>query len=204
MVRELGELYRAGHEGREVELPPLELQVGDVAVWQRDWLRSEELKAQLDAWKRQLAGIPASLQLPTDRPRPARQTYRGARLPVSFPSDLVDRLRRVARGRGATLYMALPLRIRHVAATLQPSGRHLCRITDRRAPSSRSGTADRLPCQHGGAARRRLERSDVRRAPRTGARDHARRLRASGSAVRESSSKSCRRCVTRACTRYSR
>ena len=58
-------------------LPELSVQYADFAVWQRQWLSGEVLKRQLDYWQQQLAGAPPLLALPTDRPRPAVQTFRG-------------------------------------------------------------------------------------------------------------------------------
>ncbi|HLE85703.1 MAG TPA: amino acid adenylation domain-containing protein, partial [Thermoanaerobaculia bacterium] len=74
---ELAECYRARRAGRPPALPPLPIQYGDFAVWQRRWLAGEVLEAQLAYWKGRLAGAPALLELPTDRPRPRVQTSRG-------------------------------------------------------------------------------------------------------------------------------
>src|SRR5262249_29771042 len=73
--RELGALYAAYREGREHPLPPLAVQYADFALWQRRWLEGGALEAGLQYWKEQLAGIPQQLELPTDRPRPAVQTF---------------------------------------------------------------------------------------------------------------------------------
>src|SRR5205085_10504542 len=62
-TRELAALYRAYLEGREVGLKELEVQYGDYAVWQREWLQGEVLQKQLRYWKEQLSGIPELLEL---------------------------------------------------------------------------------------------------------------------------------------------
>ncbi|HEV2150064.1 MAG TPA: amino acid adenylation domain-containing protein [Longimicrobiaceae bacterium] len=107
LFRELSALYEAYRAGRESPLPELPIQYADYAVWQRRQLRGEGLERQLAWWKERLSGAPALLELPTDRPRPAVQTYRGASEPVRLSPELRDRLQALARGEGATLYMVL-------------------------------------------------------------------------------------------------
>jgi amino acid adenylation domain-containing protein len=106
LFEELGALYETYSAGRESRLPELPLQYADFAVWQRGWLRGEVLEQQLGYWKQQLADIPA-LQLPTDRVRPAISTYRGARVPLSFPATLTAELKELSRREGVTLFMTL-------------------------------------------------------------------------------------------------
>jgi hypothetical protein len=69
--RELGAFYAAFLEGRELCLPELPVQYADFAIWQRGWLQGEKLEKQLSYWRKQLAGAPPLLELPTDFPRPA-------------------------------------------------------------------------------------------------------------------------------------
>ncbi|WP_375743996.1 non-ribosomal peptide synthase/polyketide synthase [Corallococcus interemptor] len=107
LIRELASLYESFSGGRAPSLPPLPVQYADFALWQRQWLQGETLESQLGYWKRQLAGAPAALELPTDRPRPAVQSRRGATLPVHFPSHLTDSLRSLAQREGATPFMLL-------------------------------------------------------------------------------------------------
>ncbi len=104
--RELAALYAAAVEKRSPRLPALPLQYADFASWQRGWLASDQMAAQLAYWRRQLAGS-AALELPTDRPRPAVQTYRGAVLPLALDEDLVAALSRLSQRHGATLFMGL-------------------------------------------------------------------------------------------------
>ncbi|HYH46090.1 MAG TPA: amino acid adenylation domain-containing protein, partial [Thermoanaerobaculia bacterium] len=104
LVRELGALYAAAREGRGSPLAELPVQYADYAVWQRGWLAGEVLARQLDWWRARLAGMPAVLELPADRPRPPAQSSRGAAVPVAVADcDLAG----FARRRGATPYMAL-------------------------------------------------------------------------------------------------
>jgi amino acid adenylation domain-containing protein len=107
LYRELAALYEAYREGGESPLPELAVQYADYAAWQREQLRGEALDRQLTYWKERLAGAPELLELPTDRPRPAVQTYRGATVPVDLPLDLLERLQALGRSEGATLYMTL-------------------------------------------------------------------------------------------------
>ncbi|HEU4456215.1 MAG TPA: amino acid adenylation domain-containing protein, partial [Longimicrobium sp.] len=107
LYRELSALYEANREGRESPLPGLAVQYADYAVWQREQLEGEALERQLAYWRERLAGAPELLELPTDRPRPAVQTYRGATVPVELSPELLERLQALGRSEGATLYMTL-------------------------------------------------------------------------------------------------
>ena len=76
-MRELTTLYQAKVSGQPSPLLPLPIQYADYALWQRQWLQGEVLEAQLAYWRKQLADV-SPLALPTDHPRPAMQTHRGA------------------------------------------------------------------------------------------------------------------------------
>jgi amino acid adenylation domain-containing protein len=105
-LREVMVLYVAFGRGLPPPLPELPIQYADYAAWQRERLQGEVLERELRYWRHRLADAPA-LALPTDRPRPAIQSYRGAACPVFVPNDTVENLRRLAREEGATLFMAL-------------------------------------------------------------------------------------------------
>ena len=107
LVREVATLYEAYAVGAESRLKELNLQYGDYAVWQREWLRGEVLDQQLAYWRKQLAGAPPVLELPTDRSRPQVQTFRGAALPFKLSKELAEELRALSRREGVTLYMTL-------------------------------------------------------------------------------------------------
>ncbi|HYH47367.1 MAG TPA: condensation domain-containing protein, partial [Thermoanaerobaculia bacterium] len=109
LVRELAALYgafRAGRPAAAAGLPELPVQYADFAAWQREWLSGAALETQMAHWRRALAGA-ATLELPTDRPRPAVRNPRGARREVALPPALAEDLRRLARGQGATPFMVL-------------------------------------------------------------------------------------------------
>jgi amino acid adenylation domain-containing protein len=107
LFRELVTLYGAYASGQESPLPELPVQYADHAVWQREQLQGEVLDRQMAYWKERLAGVPELLELPTDRPRPPVQSHRGDVVSVTVPAALVEQLRALARGEGATLYMVL-------------------------------------------------------------------------------------------------
>ena len=107
LSHELAALYVAFAAGQPSPLPELPVQYADYAIWQREFLSGETLERQLAYWKQHLAGAPASLDLPTDRPRPPVQTYRGARETVILPLELLDSIRQLSRNEGATLFMTL-------------------------------------------------------------------------------------------------
>ncbi|HKP51513.1 MAG TPA: amino acid adenylation domain-containing protein [Chloroflexia bacterium] len=104
---ELEALYNAFTEGKPSPLPELPVQYADYAVWQRNWLQGDVLQAQLDYWKKQLEGAPPLLELPTDRPRPPAQTFKGDHESIVLPTSLAQQLEALGRREGATLFMTL-------------------------------------------------------------------------------------------------
>ncbi|MFP2908689.1 non-ribosomal peptide synthetase [Pyxidicoccus sp. 3LFB2] len=106
LVREVAALYEAFCAGRPSPLPELPVQYADYSVWQRSWLQGEALEAQLSWWRKHLEGAPV-LELPTDRPRPAVRTYRGAMQAVTLPRELSASLHALARREGVTPFMLL-------------------------------------------------------------------------------------------------
>ncbi|MFL6335978.1 MAG: amino acid adenylation domain-containing protein [Pyrinomonadaceae bacterium] len=107
LVREMTALYEAFVQGRPSPLAELPVQYADYAVWQRGWLRGAALEGQLSYWKQQLVGAPAALELPTDRPRPAVRSYKGARQRLVLSDELSGSLRHLSRREGASLFMTL-------------------------------------------------------------------------------------------------
>ncbi|HEX3187053.1 MAG TPA: amino acid adenylation domain-containing protein [Pyrinomonadaceae bacterium] len=107
LVRELMALYEAVSHDRPSPLPELPIQYADFAAWQRDWLQGHELEKQLDFWKGHLAGAPAVLELPTDRPRPAVQSFNGAIVSFDLPKQLSNDIMLMTRREGVTLFMLL-------------------------------------------------------------------------------------------------
>jgi amino acid adenylation domain-containing protein len=105
--REVAQLYAAYSAGQTPALPALPMQYADYARWQREWLQGETLQAQLDYWRQHLAGAPAVLELPTDRPRPVAQTFQGASQAISLPPALHRRLLELSHREGVTLFMTL-------------------------------------------------------------------------------------------------
>ena len=105
--RELGALYEAFREGKPSPLAELPIQYSDFAAWQRAWFSGDVLTRQIGYWKAQLGGAPAALELPTDRPRPPVQSYRGAARAFALPRELSAAVRALARREGVTLYMIM-------------------------------------------------------------------------------------------------
>ncbi len=104
--RELGILYEAFAEGKMSPLPELPVQYADFAVWQRGWLQGEVLEKQVSYWKEQLAGV-SPLELATDHPRPATQSFNGAAQEIKIDAATVEALKRLGAEQGVTLYMTL-------------------------------------------------------------------------------------------------
>ncbi|HSD45842.1 MAG TPA: amino acid adenylation domain-containing protein, partial [Pyrinomonadaceae bacterium] len=107
LMHELGILYSAQRSGMAAELPPVTRQYTDYVRWQNDLLRSEAAEKHRDYWLRQLAGPLPALALPTDRPRPPLQTYRGAAHSFRLNPELTRRLKALSKSQNATLYMTL-------------------------------------------------------------------------------------------------
>ncbi|HEV3049922.1 MAG TPA: amino acid adenylation domain-containing protein, partial [Longimicrobium sp.] len=107
LFRELAALYQAFAAGAASPLAEPALQYAHFARWQRQQLDGEALQRKVAYWKRRLAGAPAVLELPVDRPRPFAQSHVGATEPVSVPAPVARELRALARGEGATLFMVL-------------------------------------------------------------------------------------------------
>jgi malonyl CoA-acyl carrier protein transacylase/acyl carrier protein len=107
LVRELTALYRAFLEGKPSPLAELPVQYADFSAWQRSWLSGEILESQMAYWKKQLAGAPTLLALPTDRPRPAVQTGHGAHRSFGLSKQLSDALASLSHREGVTLFMTL-------------------------------------------------------------------------------------------------
>ncbi|WP_129645515.1 non-ribosomal peptide synthetase [Peristeroidobacter agariperforans] len=107
LVEELKQLYHAFHTGRAHELPVLSVQYGDYASWQREWLRPAVLEDQLSYWTQHLMGAPPQIELPTDRPRPAVQSYRGGNVPIALDAALTKKLRAFAKRHDMSLFMVL-------------------------------------------------------------------------------------------------
>lgn len=107
LLGEIAELYRAFAAGAASPLPELPVQYRDFTRWQEAVCDDPIGAEQLAYWREALAGLPPALQLPTDRPRPPGQTYRGEQLSLDLDPDLVARLRALAREQGVTMFMCM-------------------------------------------------------------------------------------------------
>jgi amino acid adenylation domain-containing protein len=106
-VQELAALYNAYSQGEPSPLIPLPIQYADFGIWQRDWLQGELLQNQISYWQQQLKDAPALLSLPTDRPRPAVQTFAGAIQEFALSVELSNQLTQLSQKQGVTLFMTL-------------------------------------------------------------------------------------------------
>ncbi|MFZ5639070.1 MAG: condensation domain-containing protein, partial [Pseudomonadota bacterium] len=107
LTREIGILYHARLQGRENPLPPLRIQYADHAEWQRRRLEGDASQRQLEYWRETLAGAPTTIELPSDRPRPRRQDYRGGSVDVRFDARLGAALKSLARDHGVSLFTVM-------------------------------------------------------------------------------------------------
>jgi len=107
MVRELVQAYTAYCQGQSPQWDALPIQYADYAIWQRHWMEAGERDRQLGYWREQLGGEQPVLELPTDSPRPAVQSLRGARINLTLDRALSQALRQVAKAAQATPFMLL-------------------------------------------------------------------------------------------------
>ncbi|WP_292760022.1 non-ribosomal peptide synthetase [Nostoc sp. NOS(2021)] len=105
--RELSQLYAAFAQRLPNPLSELPIQYADFAVWQRQWLTGEVLERQLNYWQQQLADVSGVLELPTDKPRPPVQSFRGRVERFQLDRDLTQRLKQLSQESDATLFMTL-------------------------------------------------------------------------------------------------
>ncbi|MEH2195008.1 MAG: amino acid adenylation domain-containing protein [Nostoc sp.] len=106
-VREFRQAYTAFAQNQIPSLAPLPIQYSDYANWQRNWLQGEVLETQINYWKHQLQNAPPLLELPTDYPRPALQSYRGARYLYSLTPELSAGIKALSQEQGTSLFMTL-------------------------------------------------------------------------------------------------
>lgn len=106
-MRELQEAYRAFSLGEKPAFSPLPIQYTDFAFWQRDRLQGERLQSQINYWKNQLKNAPILSTLPTDYPRPPRQSYQGAYYDHRLSMELTQKLNTLSQQQGACLFMVL-------------------------------------------------------------------------------------------------
>ncbi len=107
LLRELITLYSDFTQGKESSLEELPIQYSDFAIWQREWLKGENVSSQLNYWTKQLAGIPALLEFPTDLPRPPVQSFKGQVYNFTLDKSLLAKLKGLSQKSGVTLFMTL-------------------------------------------------------------------------------------------------
>ncbi|HKR15461.1 MAG TPA: non-ribosomal peptide synthase/polyketide synthase [Pyrinomonadaceae bacterium] len=107
LMREIAVLVEAFSQEKPSPLPELPVQFADFAQWQRQCLQGELLETQLAYWKQRLAGAPLLLELPLDKPRPAVQTYAGARQSLLLAEALSDEIKSLGKTEGHTLFVVL-------------------------------------------------------------------------------------------------
>src|SRR5262249_8933259 len=107
LAHEVSAGYEAFSNGLPSPLGELSIPYADFATWQREWLAGETLEKQLSYWKEELKGVPPSLELPTDRPRPSEQTFRGRTQTFLLSKHLSESVKELSQREGATLFMTL-------------------------------------------------------------------------------------------------
>jgi amino acid adenylation domain-containing protein len=107
LIKEVAAFYTQAVSQQPQGLEPLAIQYADFAVWQRQWVQTPAYQTQLNYWKQQLAGISAPLNLPTDRPRPATPSFRGAKQTFALSKPLSEAIATLSRQENVTLFMTL-------------------------------------------------------------------------------------------------
>jgi len=106
-VRELSKMYDGFVRGKPTDLPKLEVQYADYAVWQRQWMEGEILQRQADFWKTTWPGCPPCWRYPPITFRPREQDYSGGLVELELDAGLSAGLKELSRRQGTTLYMTL-------------------------------------------------------------------------------------------------
>lgn len=107
LLGELFSLYETFARSQTARFPDLSVPCTDIAVWQNERHQGEAMAEHLGYWRQQLAGAPALLEFPTDRSRPAIQSFRGARQPVVLSRSLKETLEALSRQENVSLFMTL-------------------------------------------------------------------------------------------------
>lgn len=107
LLRDFEVIYTALHAGAIPVLQEMPVQYADFAVWQREQMQGETMQRQISYWKNRLEGAPQVLHLPTDRPRPAVQSFRGARMGTGMLGPVLDKLTPLKQSERTTLFVTL-------------------------------------------------------------------------------------------------
>ncbi|MEZ6079342.1 MAG: amino acid adenylation domain-containing protein [Pirellulaceae bacterium] len=107
LLKELAHLYSSYALQSPPALQPLSIQYSDYCWWQRDHMKSAHIQEQLSWWLKRLDGVPDTVRLPTDSPRPVQSRYQGASVRQALSVELSDAIRQFSEQRGATLFMTL-------------------------------------------------------------------------------------------------
>jgi acyl-CoA synthetase (AMP-forming)/AMP-acid ligase II/acyl carrier protein len=107
LIQELATIYAAFSVGKPSPLPELSIQYADYAYWQRQWLQTDVLQPQLDYWKQQLSNSAPLLKLPTDRPRPEIQNFKGRKEFFAIKGEIKEAVKHLNQQEGVTLFMTL-------------------------------------------------------------------------------------------------
>ncbi len=106
-TRDWQHAYNAFTQNIEPAFPPLTIQYSDYAAWQHLWLKEELEQQQINHWQQQLAGAPELLKLPTDKPRPEKLTYQGAKHIFEINNELTGQIQTYCQQQGLTMFMLL-------------------------------------------------------------------------------------------------
>lgn len=107
LLKELTQLYRSFSHGMPSPLPELTLQYADFAYWQKAEMGEKEIEDRISYWEEKLKPEPPRLELPTDNPYSATQTFSGAIETFSLPQPTTKRLKVLGEEEGASLFMVL-------------------------------------------------------------------------------------------------
>ena len=160
------------------------MQYADYAVWQQQWLQGPVQDTLLAHWRTALADL-ATLELPTDRPRPAAASYRGGTVRFAIPQALTQSLKELSRRERVDVVHDVARRLPDPPVPIQRAGGCRSRRAHGGTQPAAARADDRIFREHDRVARRSVRQSEVSEIPCAGKEPRARRLHASGAAVRE-------------------
>ena len=185
LVNEITTLYEAFSADRPSPLEELTIQYADYAVWQREWLKGEVLDEQMQYWREQLSGSEFVLQMPTDKPRPAVQSFRGAMIRFEVGREITEELKADKQEGISDAVYDIDGGVQDIAEPLQQSRGGDSRDADSRPQMEGGGGADRVLRKHASDEERGEGRRELHRVVEESEGERDRSIRASGCAVRE-------------------
>jgi amino acid adenylation domain-containing protein len=107
IIQDLIEYYFSAKAGRTPQVESIDATYADFVRWESAHLESAAGERMFEFWKEHLAGAPSAIDLPTDRPRPAVQTFNGATYGFQLDEELTESVEALGKASSVTLFTTL-------------------------------------------------------------------------------------------------